>query len=88
MGAQQTPTGVQVGDLIIEHAFIAKINKNQTQEGVYIRKGKARFPVLTQKKVIADVATNVFQNDILERVNNKLIENLKAELKWEIDKSS
>ena len=45
---RETPVGVQLTKgpkTLIPHAWIARIRKRQKYPGVYVRKGKARFPV-------------------------------------------
>ncbi|MFA7658775.1 MAG: hypothetical protein WCY19_05020 [Candidatus Gastranaerophilaceae bacterium] len=88
LGAKQVAGGVQAGSIFIPGAFIAKL-RDGASEGVYKRKGKAKFPVVGFKKVIAQDVENVVKNDILNKVNDKLLENLKEELsEWEINKNS
>lgn len=89
MGAKQVSGGVQVGSIFLPGAFIAKL-RDGASAGIYMRKGKAKFPVigLTKKKIAPEVQ-QVINKDILQKVNDKLLENMKEELKgWEITKNS
>lgn len=91
MHPTQVAGGVQAGGTFIPGAFIAKLRPG-AKEGIYLRKGKAKFPVIgVGKKVIAPDVEQVVKNDILQKVNDKLLENLQKGLKekgWETNKSS
>lgn len=64
--------------------FKAKINKGANREGIYKRKGKARFPV---KKAMGPSVPQMAQNEeVRERIETKVVDNFQDKMINEVVK--
>ena len=77
----QTSTGVQAGDITIDHAFIAPAKSGSDIKLVYLRTTNKRLPLQKQMLTIDD-KTSAFVESILGQVKDKLVENIKQELNF------
>ena len=89
----QTASGVQAGDITIDHAFIAPCVKGSNKKVVYVRtgefveatkgryEGKIREKLQKQVLTIDKAASNTIES-LLDQTESKLVENIKQELNF------
>lgn len=79
---QQTAKGVRVRRHFVAHAFIAK--DKQGRKRVFLRKGKARLPVIMQRLEIADKADKWIGDKLFGSADfeAKFLQLFEHELRW------
>ena len=80
LNPRQTATGVQAGDITIDHAFIAPARSGSSHKLVYLRNGKSRLPLNKMVLNVSKTSQEVIQS-LLKEAMTVLTENIRQELK-------
>ena len=89
LNPRQTATGATMDGMKgeVAHGFVARGKYGASgRKFVWLREGKARFPIKMVGLPINNVGQNVIANDVFPRIEERLLRAFEHELRWEVSK--